>query len=377
MSEIDFLSNKNTEKDEKDKKEKKNEADIKWTNSASGKLPVNNKNDNYQQAKRETGVGSQTEKDRQERDKDRLKKSRQEVLSMIKEKKDRQKNKGSMDKKKGGSSLFSWLGRLNFWSDRKSLADKKDKEILMDYQEVFKKEKGERKGETEFTSLAPSPSESKDSKDGNIGSVIKDKLKTLSPNKWKAPKILKTNLIKGEVTTFFDWKKNLKVLAVNIFIACSIIVIIYGGLAFWEIRANQQRELLFSEIEEIKQKIIKIESEIKEVEIFQKKIELASLLLNKHIYWTNFFKFLEENTLSSVYYTGGFSGDIDGEYILSAQANSFSTIADQAKVLRANDKVLSVSVSSGNLASSGGVGGGGSTVGFSLELSIKPNVFNK
>jgi len=219
MSEIDFLSNKNTGKDKKDKKEKKNEADIKWTNSAPGKSPVNNKNDNYQQAKRETGAGSQTKKDRQERDKDRLKKSRQEVLSMIKEKKSRQKNKGNMDKKKEKLNLFNWLGRLNFWSDRKSLEDKKDKKILMDYQEVFKKEKGERKGETEFTSSAPPPSESENSKDGNIGSVIKDKLKTLSPSKWKAPKILKTNLIKGEVTTFFDWKKNLKVLAVNIFIA--------------------------------------------------------------------------------------------------------------------------------------------------------------
>ena len=380
MREINFLSNsKSNGKEEGDERKGKDLPEVKWTNPEPGKLPDNTIRDKSEP------VRNKMESFKEGKDKSRFKKSRQEVLTMIKEEKRKQHREEDNKIKSKKLNLFGWLSKLLKITSRSGPPKSKglkEKEILVDYQEVFKKEKDKRKDKPEFTAPAAQTTESKEAKagkTGKIGDIVKEKLTNLSPDKWRAPKILKTNLIKGEVTAFFDWKKNLKVLVINVLITCLIIALIYTGLIIWGMKTGQQMELLSGEIEEIKWGIIKLENDIAIVDIFQKKLRIASLLLNKHIYWTNFFKLLEENTLADVYYVGGFSGNIGGKYTLPARADSFSTITDQIKVMRLNEKVVKVNVSAGSLITSGNIEDEvkGGAVDFQLELSVNPNIFTK
>ena len=75
-------------------------------------------------------------------------------------------------------------------------------------------------------------------------------------------------------------------------------------------------------------------------------------MLKHHIYWTNFFQFLEENIMTDVYLMGGgFSGNTIGKYSFSVIGDSFSTITNQIKVLKNNKDVYEVIVNSGSLTS--------------------------
>lgn len=146
------------------------------------------------------------------------------------------------------------------------------------------------------------------------------------------PKILEVNLIKDEISLNFDWKKHSKGLLIALAITGLIIVELYTGLDWWQ-KDEEAR------LEELK---IKIESQATDIKSFreqaapvlaykEKTLEVGNLLDN-HIYWTNFFSWLEKNTLSTVKF-GAFSGELNGKYSLSASASSYADVAWQVKTL--------------------------------------------
>jgi hypothetical protein len=87
---------------------------------------------------------------------------------------------------------------------------------------------------------------------------------------------------------------------------------------------------------------------------------------------------LEKNTLNSVNYQG-FSGDVSGEYSLSATARTFSDISWQVKTFKDNKYVISAEVDAGSSGRSDKEGevSGESSVSFSINLKIKPEIFYK
>ncbi len=204
---------------------------------------------------------------------------------------------------------------------------------------------------------------------------------TENKKQWEKADILETNLIKGELASFFNWKKGILVLAVYSVLSALVVAGLYGGLLFWERQIKKEGNEYSSRIRDLDERVIKpLEEEAKKILAEQEKIKLAEYVLRKHIYWTNFFKFLEDNTLTEVYYTSSFSGDINGEYVLPARAKDFKTILEQVSVMRANDNVKKATVSGGSVVSSAGgenekddVGG----VNFKLDLSINPSIFTK
>lgn len=203
---------------------------------------------------------------------------------------------------------------------------------------------------------------------------VSDKLKKARdesrPTKWEKLSILGTNLIKGEIISFFDWRKKFSVLLSAAISAFLIIAVVYGGLIFLEKREINKGRYFVDKINEINQRIEQAEDYTKEILVFKEKMKLADKLLGKHVYWTNFFEFLEKNTLSDVYYSG-FSGNIGGEYMLAATAKSFSAIAQQVKIMRNNGNVEQSKAGGGQSSAEGG------GVGFQLELSVNPDIFKK
>jgi hypothetical protein len=208
---------------------------------------------------------------------------------------------------------------------------------------------------------------------------------------WESSNILETNLIKGELASFFNWKKGIIILLLNITFACLIVAGVYKGLILWGKQEMKQGREISSKIDELDEQIKPLEEYAGEVLIMQKKIKLVSDLLKKHIYWTNFFEFLEENTHKDVYYVSGFSGSNNGEYALSARAKNFKTISEQVDALRLNDYVVKAGVSGGNIeyAKQEDEAREGETpeekspkekivgVNFQLKLSIDPGIFTK
>jgi hypothetical protein len=190
------------------------------------------------------------------------------------------------------------------------------------------------------------------------------------PTKWEKLSIMGTNLIKGEVISFFDWRKKISVLLIAAISAFLIIAVVYGGLIFLENKEINKGRYFVDKINKMNQSIGQAKDYIKEILIFKEKMKLADELLGRHIYWTDFFEFLEKNTLADVYYSG-FSGNIGGEYTLSATAKSFSAIAQQTKTMRGDSNVAQAKVSGGQSSAEGG------GVGFQLELSVNPDIFKK
>lgn len=90
-------------------------------------------------------------------------------------------------------------------------------------------------------------------------------------------------------------------------------------------------------------------------------------LLDEHIYWTQWFSFLEQYTLPTVYYVS-FSGSNTGAMSLDAVAPDYNTIAQQIAVLQGLPEVQSVTVATATRSVA--------TVRFTISLQMDPNILH-
>lgn len=199
-----------------------------------------------------------------------------------------------------------------------------------------------------------------------------EKNKSLPQN----PKILEVNLIKGEVRIGFDWGKNILVLGTTLLIVGAFITEIYFGLSWWGEQEKQRAESLSKNINKVNTEINKVKAKADEALAYKEKSIEVGRLLDNHIYWSNFFNWLEKNTLSTVKFDS-FSGDTKGTYTLSAKAMSFSEVSWQVKAFLNNPMVKKVDVSSVSASNSKENGSTARTVSFSLSFELSPDIFKK
>jgi|GEM_PF-1718512 len=186
--------------------------------------------------------------------------------------------------------------------------------------------------------------------------------------------ILETNLIKGEIITFFDWQKKIVVLTKAILIPVFIIGALYLGLMFYQKQNQAEAEALAQESIKLTAEVKQAESGLEEIMEFQARLKMVSQIFVKHIYWTNLFKFLEDNTIKDVYYAG-FSGDTGGVYSLDAVGTRFSDISRQVGIFQDNEKITEVSTLGGQLATDDS--SEKSAVEFNLDFSILKSIFTE
>ena len=228
-----------------------------------------------------------------------------------------------------------------------------------------------------------SPAETDSMEAGAINSIPEEKkdlvsdidnLKNKFAQSWEAPRILKTNLVKGENTTFINWHHNLSFLLWASISAIFLILVVYGGLVYWEMSAQRQKMLLDNDIEIARKLIIQEAADVDKIDTFQEKLKYTAWLLNQHIYFSNFFNFLENNLLPEVYLTGGFKGAPDGKYILSVETDNFKTLSKQLLFLKNREDVLSASTNGGTVSKKEGKPGQ-FLLKFNLNLNLKPDIF--
>ncbi|MDD4271880.1 MAG: hypothetical protein PHF50_03690 [Patescibacteria group bacterium] len=349
-------------------------------------------------------------------DKNKIKESREEILNLIKH----HENSKPLSREKNKKFLAVLSEKLKKQPNRK--------EVLIDYQRIFNQEK-ERKNQTAKIFNVQPAIEKKSAplpagKSGNswlkkLGRLFKNKIAALKAGKGEAPKIIQlpkpeviklteikpaaepevkspevkeikfeeskpiqpdesrgrvieTNLIQGELVTFFDWRSKTAALAGAILIPILIVAAVYYGLSFYQ-KSSQANNLAQAEkFAELEKNIAKEESGVKEVHDFQAKLKIISKVFSQHIYWTNFFKFLEDNTIKDVYFVD-FKGDTGGNYAMNALAASYSSIAEQVNAFKNNRKITVVEAGGGEMVA--GDDKEKFLVKFVLNFSVLKNIF--
>lgn len=190
------------------------------------------------------------------------------------------------------------------------------------------------------------------------------------------PKILEVNLIRDEMPVSFELKKHIGTLFFTLLVTVLFIAEVYIGLNWWSSYENARLEKSQNRFNTVSEEIRQMKNASDQVSSFKERVELADSLLNRHIYWSNFFTWLEANTLSSVSYQG-FNGTISGEYELAAVTDAFRDLSWQSRVLLADPLVISARVDSGSgevsdkEEESKEVG----EISFSLSLKVNPDIF--
>lgn len=202
----------------------------------------------------------------------------------------------------------------------------------------------------------------------------KQREKDLRKIKWQTPEILRANLVKGQIVGYINWRKNFAMLGVAVVVSLGILVGSYQYLGTRERTQEAFSEILLQKIDQTNQKIKLANENVDVILAFQKKIQLVDSVLENHIYWTEFFKFLE-NEISEDVYLHGFSGNLDGTYSLAASAKDFNTAAEQIKSLRKNESVFAVSTNGARAAES--ESGAIELVEFTISLNLDTNIFKK
>jgi hypothetical protein len=191
-------------------------------------------------------------------------------------------------------------------------------------------------------------------------------------NAFSNPEILEVDLIKDEVEVGFNWRKNLWIMAGLVFLVVIVAGEIYGTLYLWEkneiyLKADKLR----SETKIIDKEISEAKAKATEATAFKDELNFLSPIFNGHIYWTNFFKYLEKNTLADVSYAS-FKGDTSGNYALHAFVKDFRAIGVQLKSFLSDPETTTATIANEKINNTDKVG-----VSFDLNLSIKRTLFNE
>ncbi|MBI4779515.1 hypothetical protein HY797_03645 [Candidatus Falkowbacteria bacterium] len=420
MPDINFLNSKKNGDDQKPKDKGDKKEKLAWSNpereitdskkSAFSFLPFINKKEPAD--KNSSSII----------DKNKIKESREEILNLIK----RHENSKPPLKEKGKNFLEIFNGKL-----KKQPAPK---EVLIDYHQGFNKEKEYKNqaGRIFNVNLAPQggqePLIAEKYKNNWIGKTIesfKNKIIALSAKKNEAIKIVKspkaeeikpaavkrpdfarpviqkeekppevknikageekpvqqnetrqhiieTNLIQGEFVTFFDWRSRITIIITAILMPIFIIGAVYYGLVFYQ-KSKQAKNLAQAQkFAELEQTISKEEIGLKEILAFQGQLKIVSQIFEKHLYWTNFFKFLEDNTIRDVYFMD-FDGDTSGNYVMDSLAVNYSSIAEQVNVFKNNKRVTAVQAEGGEMTKGDDISQ--PLIKFVLNFSVSKNIF--
>jgi len=187
------------------------------------------------------------------------------------------------------------------------------------------------------------------------------------------PKILEVNLVKNEVKASFDWSTNLLFSFLVFLFAAFLVAEIYFGLNWWEKQQNLKNEAIQKQADILVQETNKLKKTANEAVAFKEKSLAFSSLIDNHVYWNNFFSWLEKYTLSSVKYSA-FDGDLSGVYVLSATAKSYADVSWQVKSFLMSSSTKKVEVLQAQTASEKDKSKS-SEVSFQLKLEVDPAIF--
>lgn len=170
----------------------------------------------------------------------------------------------------------------------------------------------------------------------------------------------------AKINSYFIW---------TIIINLLIVGVLYGIIILYNYRIKLETDIQDQKITEKLTAISKLQPKEKEVEGLLAEIKQVEQILNKHLYWTNFFDNLEDYTLNNVYYTD-FAATSEGNITLSAITTDYQSVAKQIIALRNSKNFIKEVKVLGAKKNAGGTTAQ-PTVSFSISLVLDPQVFLK
>lgn len=148
----------------------------------------------------------------------------------------------------------------------------------------------------------------------------------------------------------------------------AILLLVSAGLFIWQKKLDNQLNSYDSELQGlISQRDLSLEERLKGLNMV---LNVFKGVLDKHIYWTQIFKILEEKTLNTITFKN-FGGDVsDNSINLSGKAQSYAALAKQVKIFEDTPGVKSVLSSGIGLSEDG-------KVDFSLDITFDGELLKK
>jgi hypothetical protein len=135
--------------------------------------------------------------------------------------------------------------------------------------------------------------------------------------------------------------------------------------------ASAQDKLITQKLKTIKE----LKSSESEAALLVKRVDLIKGLLASHLYWTNFYQALEDNTLSNVYYNS-FAATNDGNITLAATTDSYLSVAKQLQAFeQASNFIKEAKVMSADKVPA--TADSPALVRFSISIKLNPGIFLK
>lgn len=205
----------------------------------------------------------------------------------------------------------------------------------------------------------------------------KGKLSKPSGEKTTVSQRLGITLIPEEESVDKEKRKTSKKAA--LLISLAIILVLIGGGLYWilkwyEGQAELDLQKIETELSVVNEKNKALDSEKNQAQSFQKKLKTADKILENHIYWTNFFSFLEKNNVADVYFINLIGGS-DGQIVMSGVAKSYAAMSRQIVAFKTAENVSKVSIlsASASVDTEGNV----TEINFDAKLQLNPKIFLK
>ena len=168
---------------------------------------------------------------------------------------------------------------------------------------------------------------------------------------FRNPEILDLDLV-GQVSEGqIDGRRYFNLIVVALLMTAIVVAQVYFIISWWKNNSSTSEDLIRNTTQAQKE-IKNFQKTADEALSFSKRADLITPLMNNHIYWSNFFRYLERNTLSTVTFEG-FTGDNKGEYTLEATSLHYSDINWQVKKFLSDDYTISATVSEGSTGDKG------------------------
>ncbi len=186
--------------------------------------------------------------------------------------------------------------------------------------------------------------------------------------------LLDMDLIKDEVPVSFDWRSHWRKLMWFVFLALFLVVQLYLLLYFWERQEIRKKtDILGREVSTLNTKIEQAKVKATPALQFIAKNNTVAPLFYGHVYWNNFFSYLEKNTLSNVFYSG-FTGSLSGNYTLKSGTTDYRALGAQVKSFSSDEYTAQAKTDSEVIDDQGTRSLG---VLFDFNLTVKPSLFTK
>ncbi|OIO17316.1 hypothetical protein AUJ29_01565 [Candidatus Kuenenbacteria bacterium CG1_02_38_13] len=121
--------------------------------------------------------------------------------------------------------------------------------------------------------------------------------------------------------------------ALSVIFAFIVLIVPYIFLSDKNLANIKEVDDLQLKGEMVASKIVQVENQIGNIVPIIKKTQYIETLLDRHIYWSNFFPTLEQHTLPSIYFTG-ISVDEDLKVFLEGMAFDLRAVAEQLLIFK-------------------------------------------